>query len=99
MDIRIQSIHFEATERLHEFIQKRITKLEKFTDTIVDVDVTLKVVKPEVSNNKEASVKINSKNGDFFAAKVADSFEEAIDLCSEALEKQIIKSKEKSISK
>lgn len=99
MDIRIQSIHFEATERLHEFIQKRITKLEKFTDAIVDVDVILKVVKPEVSNNKEASVKINSKNGDFFAEKVANSFEEAIDLCSEALEKQIMKSKGKSISK
>ncbi|HCF80452.1 MAG TPA: RNA polymerase subunit sigma-54, partial [Porphyromonadaceae bacterium] len=35
------------------------------------------------------------KNGEAFASKVADTFEEAIDLCAEALEKQILKTKEK----
>ena len=30
MDIRIQSIHFHASEQLQAFIQKKVSKLEKY---------------------------------------------------------------------
>lgn len=96
MEITIQSVHFDATAQLKEFIEKKISKLEKISDLIVNAEVVLKVVKPEVANNKEASVKLNIKSGELFADKTADSFEEAIVLCVEALEKQILKVKEKS---
>ena len=99
MDIRIQALHFDATEKLQDFIQKKVSKLEKYSDNIVDAEVVLKIVKPETANNKEASVKLNVKNGDFFAGKTADTFEEAIDLAVEALEKQIRKFKEKTSPK
>ncbi|MDX9776052.1 ribosome-associated translation inhibitor RaiA [Petrimonas sulfuriphila] len=95
MELRIQSINFEATEQLKAFVEKKIKKLEKFSDNIIQTEVLLKVIKPETAKNKEASVKINLKNGEAFASKVADTFEEAIDLCAEALEKQILKTKEK----
>ena len=29
MEIRIQAIHFDATEQLQAFIQKKVSKLEK----------------------------------------------------------------------
>lgn len=99
MNTRIQSVHFDATEKLQEFIQKKVSKLEKYSDEIISADVTLKVVKPEAKMNKEASVKINVKNDELFASKTAESFEEAIDLCTEALEKQLIKYKEKTQKK
>lgn len=99
MNIAIQSVHFDASVQLKEFIEKKISKLDKFSDLIVNVEVILKVVKPEISNNKEASVKLNIKNGELFANKVADSFEEAILLNVEALEKQILKVKEKASTK
>mgnify|MGYP001007043611 FL=1 len=95
MELRIQSINFEATEQLKAFVEKKIKKLEKFSDNIIQTEVLLKVIKPETAKNKEASVKINLKNGEAFASKVADTFEEAIDLCAEALEKQNLKTKEK----
>ena len=95
MELRIQSINFEATEQLKAFVEKKIKKLEKFSDNIIQTEVLLKVIKPETAKNKEASVKINLKNGEAFASKIADKFEEAIDLCAEALEKQIRKTKEK----
>ena len=56
MDVRIQAIHFDATAKLHEFIEKKVAKLEKFNDEIRKVEVSLKVVKPETSLNKEASI-------------------------------------------
>lgn len=96
MEITIQSVHFDATTQLKEFIEKKISKLEKISDLIINAEVVLKVVKPEVSNNKEASVKLNIKSGELFAEKTADSFEEAVVLCVEALERQILKVKEKS---
>ena len=95
MELRIQSIHFDATEQLEAFVEKKIKKLEKFNDEIMQVEVNLKLVKPETANNKEASIKMNLKNGEVFANKTADSFEEAVDLCTEALEKQLIKTKTK----
>jgi putative sigma-54 modulation protein len=99
MNMAIQSVHFDASAQLKEFIEKKLSKLDKFSDLIVDAEVILKVVKPEVANNKEASVKLNIKSGELFANKTADSFEEAVMQNIEALEKQILKVKEKTQAK
>jgi ribosomal subunit interface protein len=96
MDIKIKAIHFDATEKLEAFIQKKVSKLEQFYEGIIIADVALKVIKPETVRNKSASIRIKIKNGDCFAEKICDSFEEAIDTAVEALEKQLLKYKEKS---
>ena len=95
MEVRIQSIQYDASEQLKAYIQKKASKLEKYYDDIKKVEVSLKVVKPETSANKEAGVKVLVPNGECFASKICDTFEEAIDLCVEALEKQLVKYKEK----
>lgn len=99
MDVRIQSIHFDASEQLQAFIQKKVSKLEKYYEDIKKVEVSLKVVKPETAENKEAGVKVIVPSGDFYASKICDTFEEAIDLSVEAIEKQLVKYKEKQRSK
>ncbi len=95
MEVRIQAIHFDATEKLQDFIQKKTAKLEKYCDDINKVEVSLKVVKPETAMNKEASIKVLVPNGEFFAEKVSDTFEESVDVCVDALSKQLTKYKEK----
>ena len=99
MIVRIQSIHFDASEQLQSFIQKKAAKLEKYYDDIEKVEVSLKVVKPETAENKEVGVKVLVPNGELYSNKVCDTFEEAVDLCLEALEKQLVKYKEKQRSK
>ena len=99
MEVRIQSIHFDASEQLQVFIQKKVAKLEKYYDDIKKVEVSLKVVKPETAENKEAGGKVLVPNGELYANTVCDTFEEAVDLCLEALEKQLVKYKEKQRSK
>ena len=96
MDIKIQAIHFDATEKLEAFIQKKVLKLEQYYEGIIIADVALKVIKPETVKNKSASIRIKIKNGDCFAEKICDTFEEAVDTAVEALEKQLRKYKEKS---
>lgn len=95
MDIKIQSIHFDATEQLQAFIQKKVTKLEKHNADVQTVEVLLKVVKPETAANKEVGVKVHIPNGEFYANKICDSFEQSVDECVEALDKQLLKHKEK----
>lgn len=96
MEIRIQAIHFDATEQLQAFIQKKVSKLEQYFDGILKAEISLKVVKPETAMNKQAGIKLLVRNGECFAEKINDSFEGAIDECVEALEKQLVKFKEKT---
>ncbi len=95
MEVRMQSIHFDASEKLQDFIRKKTAKLGKFCDDINKVEVSLKVVKPESAMNKEVGIKILVPNGEFFAEKVTDTFEESVDSCIDALSKQLIKYKER----
>ena len=92
MEVKIKSIHFDATVKLEEFINKKAQKLSRRHEEVTEFNVTLKVVKPETSMNKEAGIKLTIPNSeDLFASKVADTFEEAVDLCLDALERQLEK--------
>lgn len=96
MEVRIQAIHFDISDRLTAFVNKKAERLVRhFTDVSV-VDVTLKVVKPETAMNKEAVIRLSVPAADDVVAnKTADTFEEAVDLCMEALERQLEKYKDR----
>jgi len=95
MEIKIQSIHFDATEKLQAFIEKKVAKLEKTYEDIQKVEVQLKVVKPATSQNKEASITVTVPGSTLFVEKVSDTFEECIDLGVDSLRVQLQKYKEK----
>ena len=76
MKLRIQSINFDATKTLEAHVEKKTAKLKKFFDDIMNVEVYLKVVKPETAINKEAEIKLSVPSGEFFASKICDTFEE-----------------------
>src|SRR5690554_1629685 len=97
MELTIQSVNFDATDQLKAFVEKKVNKLERITEDIIQAEVILKVVKPETIMNKDAAVKIKLRHKEASANKNADTFEEAIDLSIMALEKQILKTKEKKI--
>ncbi len=96
MDVRIQAIHFEATDKLVTFINKKAERLARHNPSMTQVEVTLKVDKPETAMNKEAIIKVTvPQHEDLVANKIADTFEEAVDLTLEALDRQLEKRKEK----
>ena len=96
MEIKIQSIHFDATEKLEAFIEKKVAKLEKSYEDIQKVEVQLKVVKPATAQNKETSLTVTIPGqAPVHVEKVNDTFEEGIDLCVESMRGQLQKFKEK----
>ena len=95
MEIKIQSIHFDATEKLQAFIDKKVAKLEKTFEDIRKVDVQCKVVKPATAQNKEVSMTVTVPGSKLFVEKVSDTFEESTDLCVDSMKVQLQKFKEK----
>ena len=83
MEIKIQAVHFDATEKLQEFATKK-------------VEVQLKVEKPQTAMNKTTSISVAIPGGTQFVEKTCDTFEEGIDLCVDALKVKLTKIKEKS---
>ena len=96
MNVTVKAIHFDVKASLEEFINKKVSKLEQYSDKITSVDVTLQVVKPETSNNKEVLLKVMIPGSDLVVTKTADSFEEAFDNAMDAMIRSIKKVKEKA---
>ncbi len=99
MKTTIKAVKFDVKQPLESHMEKKVQKIEKFYDKLTEVQVYLKVDAPEKSNNKIVELKAIAPHTDFFASKKCDTFEQAIDLTVEAIEKQIIKHKEKSVQK
>lgn len=99
MDIRINPVGFSASSQLEDFIQKKLSKLEKYNETILGVDVSLKLEKDDKSENKVVEVNVNIKGQDIFAKKNAKRFEDAIDELYDVLKRQLVKIKEKEREK
>ena len=95
MEIKIQSVHFDATEQLQAFINKKAEKLVKSFEDIKKVEVLLKVVKPATSMNKEVSINVSVPNQTLYVEKTSDTFEESVDLCVDSMKVQLTKYKEK----
>lgn len=96
MVAKINAVHFDISEHLESFIHKKVDKLFRRFDSISETEVTLKVVKPESAMNKEAQIRLHVPGAsELFASKTCDTFEEAVDQCLEALERQLEKIKEK----
>lgn len=96
MEIKVQAVHFDATEKLQEFATKKVAKLEKSYEDIQKVEVQLKVVKPATALNKQTSLTVQVPGGKQFVEKTCDTFEEGIDLCVDAMKVILTKMKEKS---
>jgi putative sigma-54 modulation protein len=96
MNIQVNTVHFTPDQKLTDFVNKKVAKLDTYFEGIIGADVILKVVKPEAVNNKIAEIKLSIPGADYlFAEKQADSFEEAIDLSVDAIRRQLSKLKEK----
>lgn len=95
MELQVQSIHFDADVKLLDYLEKKVAKLETFFDKIISADVTLRLEKTGQVQDKILELKLNVPGNTLVVKETCKSFEEAIDLGTEALKRQLIKHKEK----
>ncbi len=95
VNLKINSVHFDADKDLISFIHEKVDKLANHFDKIIDGEVILKVENSHDTENKVAEIKLLIPGSDLFAKKQCKSFEEATDTAVEALRRQLKKHKEK----
>ncbi len=95
MKVSIHAVNFNVDGKLVGFVQERMDKLEKYYDKVVSSDVYLKVEKTSDKENKIVEVKINVPGDGFLVKKQCKTFEEAVELSAESLERLLVKRKEK----
>lgn len=92
MKINVQSIKFDADQKLLDFIEKKVSKLSRFFDNIVSTDVNL-TLQPD--HKKSVKILLGIPGDDLVIERTADTFEDAVVDCVDILQGQIIKIKEK----
>jgi putative sigma-54 modulation protein len=95
MNVKIQSVHFDADQKLVEFVNARMSKLERFVEDATGAEVIMKVEKDHEHGNKVVTAILNVTGNDLVAEARGRSFEEAVDQVAEALKHQIEKHRNK----
>ena len=94
MEVKIQSVKFDASKQLLEFVEKKMSRLERFESRSTGVDVILKLGKDSEKGNKLALVTLHVPGADIVSEQRARTFEEAVDLALDAVKRQIEKRKD-----
>ncbi|MBD2714311.1 ribosome-associated translation inhibitor RaiA [Microvirga sp. STR05] len=98
MKVQMHSVHFDADQKLLDFIQKRLDKLETFYDRVTEGEVILKLNNKDGIANKTVEVKLFVPGATLFSQEDAPSFEAAADAAADSLKRQITKHKEKLLT-
>ncbi|MCO6162472.1 ribosome hibernation-promoting factor, HPF/YfiA family [Flavobacterium sp. NRK F7] len=95
MKVNVQAVNFNVDKKLVNFVQERLDKLEKYFDKVISSEVYLKLENTSDKENKTVEVKIHVPGEEFLVKKTCKTFEEAVDLSEESLERILVKYKEK----
>lgn len=95
MNIQIQSVKFDADQKLIDFVEHKVGKLDRMIDNSTGAEVTLKLDKDDELGNKVAVLKLSVPGSELVAERRSKSFEESVDLCIDAIKRQIERYKEK----
>ena len=96
MNVNIQTVHFDADSKLKTYIEKKLSKLFQIHDSIIKVDVYLKLDNVvHTIKDKVAEIKVHIPKYDFFVKHSSKSFEESFDEALDAVIMQIKRKKER----
>ena len=93
MEIRVQSIKFNADQKLLDFVEKKLSKLPKFYDEIIGVEVSLSLLPDH--ENKNVKVLVQIPGNDVVVERNARTFEDAVVDCLDVLKEKLVRVKEK----
>jgi putative sigma-54 modulation protein len=98
MKVQMHSVHFHADQKLLDFVQQRLNKLETFYDKVTDGEVIMRLNNKDGNDNKTVEIKLLVPGTTLFSAEDAASFEAAADAATDNLRRQITRYKEKAMS-
>lgn len=96
MNVKIQSVHFDADARLIDLVQTKVDKLISFEKRITDILVFLKLDNPaHAIKDKVVEIRVHVPKHDFFVKTTSKSFEVSFEDALASLVTQMKRKKEK----
>ena len=93
MEIKIKSLKFDADQKLLDYVEKKVKKLERFNDGIVNVDVNLTLL--QEPDNKNVKLHVHGPGDAMIIERNAKTFEEAITDSVDVMKEKLTRAKEK----
>ena len=95
MKINTTSIHFDADQKLIEYIEKKTTKLDQFFDRIIDAHIYLKLENSGQVRDKIVEIKLLVPGDTLMATEVSKTFEASTDAAIDNMKRQLNRYKER----
>lgn len=93
MEIKVQSIKFNADQKLLDFIDKKVGKIEKFYEDVIRTEVILSLLADH--DNKDVKIRVLIPGSELVVERNAPTFEDAIVDCVSILKDKLVSAKEK----
>ena len=93
MEIRVKSLKFDADQKLLDYVEKKVSKLSRFSDHLDDVEVTLSLLKEP--DNKNVKIQTRVYGQDLLIERNADTFEDAVSVAVDLMKEKVVRTKEK----
>lgn len=95
MQLNISGHHVDVTQALNDYVHEKFSRLERHADYINSIQVILSVEK--LVQKAEATIRING--AEIFANSDSEDMYAAIDTLLDKLDRQLLKHKDKLISR
>ena len=91
MNVQITAKNLELTSALKEYVEKKLLRIEKYFDYVLDINVVLEIQK----NVHTAEILVNAKGVFLKGLEKSEDLYASIDLAIDKIERQLAKYKEK----
>lgn len=95
MKLNFTAVHFDADQKLKDYIERKASKLDQFFDRIIDAQVFLKLENTGQVKDKIVEFKFLVPGDTLVATEVSKTFEAAADTAVDNMKRQLNKYKEK----
>ena len=95
MKISTTSIHFDADQKLIDYIQRKASKLDQFFDRIIDAHIYLKLENSGQVRDKIVEMKLNVPGGVLMVTEVSKTFEASTDAAVDNMKRQLNRYKDR----
>lgn len=96
MKINLQSLKFTARKSLVDFVNEKVSKLEKFDDRIISAEVSLYVQDGKHIDNKACDIRLIIPGNDLIVKRAGTTFESSVLSSVETLQNMLNRKREKS---
>lgn len=95
MKVQTRAIHFKADQKLLDYIEEKLAKLERFFSRIIEADVFLQLESNGRVKDKITEIRLKVPGNTLVAKGTSKTFEEAIDRAIDVMKRNLKRYKEK----